>query len=130
VRAYCTSSPSPTGTSIVPVKAGVAIVSVGTQKRSLKSSIVMSYNKDMEDEIDFELEDIADQAREVGKLTPREYAKLNGMAPQLVYYYIRTKKLELEYCLCGRRVLDVNTADKFFESRRQDKGIVRTEADD
>jgi hypothetical protein len=67
------------------------------------------------DEPDFELEDIAEQAQEVGKLTPREYAKLNGMSPQLVYYHIRNKHLELEYCICGRKVLDVATADAYFK---------------
>ncbi len=69
----------------------------------------------LEDE-DFELLDIEDQAKEVGKLTPREYAKLRGKVPQLIYYYIRNKKLELEYCICGRRVLDVATTDAFFAS--------------
>lgn len=68
-------------------------------------------------EIDeFELLDIEEQAREVGKLTPLEYARLRGKVPQLIYYYIRNQKLSLEYCVCGRRVLDVKTADDFFAS--------------
>jgi hypothetical protein len=68
-------------------------------------------------EPDFELEDIAEQAREVGKLTPIEYAKLHNISPQLIYYHIRNKHLELEYCICGRKVLDVKTADEYFGPR-------------
>jgi hypothetical protein len=66
-----------------------------------------------------DLEEIQDQADVVGKLTPREYAQLRGMSPQLVYYYIRNKVLELEYCLCGRRVLDVNKADDNLQKKKE-----------
>jgi hypothetical protein len=48
------------------------------------------------------------------KLSPREYALLRGKKPQLVYYYIRKKKLVMEKCICGRNVIDVEAADKFF----------------
>jgi hypothetical protein len=76
------------------------------------------YNRDMDDS-ELELEELADQVREVGKLTPREYAKLRGHNAQLVYYYIRQKQLELEYCICGRKVLDVKLTDEFFDSRKK-----------
>ena len=83
------------------------------------------------DEEDFELADIEDQAQEVGKLTPREYAKLNGMAPQLVYYHVRQGHLKLEHCICGRRVIDVKLADEFFaEAARKKSGIVEVKHDD
>lgn len=48
------------------------------------------------------------------KLSPREYGRLRGIKPQLVYYYIRTKRLTVEVCICGRKVIDVEAADKFF----------------
>jgi hypothetical protein len=48
------------------------------------------------------------------KLSPREYARLRGKKPQLIYYYIRTKRLALEQCICGRNVIDVEAADAFF----------------
>lgn len=48
------------------------------------------------------------------KLSPREYARLRGKKPQLIYYYIRTKRLQLEQCICGRNVIDVEATDKFF----------------
>lgn len=57
------------------------------------------------------------------KMSPREYAvyrsKLTGMkiAPQLIYYYIRNRKIELEQCVCGRPVIDVEAADAFFAER-------------
>jgi hypothetical protein len=68
------------------------------------------------DEEDFELLDIEDQANEVGKLTPREYAKLRFMTPQNVYYHLRKKDgLEIETCICGRKVIDVKKADEYFD---------------
>jgi hypothetical protein len=69
-----------------------------------------------------ELDELEEQVREVGKLTPREYARLRGVAPQMVYYYIRTKRLELEYCVCGRRVVDVVKADAVFSAKKKDRG--------
>lgn len=75
----------------------------------------------MKSEHELELEDIAEQADEVGFLTPREYGRLHGIAPQLLYYYIRNKKLRIEICKCGRKVLDVKETDKFFEERHAAK---------
>lgn len=67
---------------------------------------------------DMELDDIAEQANEVGFLTPREYAKLRGLNPQLVYYYIRTKKITPELCKCGRKVIEVKLADEALKDSR------------
>jgi hypothetical protein len=75
------------------------------------------------DEKEFELMEIADQAEEVGKLTPREYAKLRGMQPQLVYYHLRQGNLKIENCLCGRKVIDVKATDDFFNTRKNKSGI-------
>jgi hypothetical protein len=84
---------------------------------------------DIDDETDFELLDIQDQADEVGKLTPREFAKLVGIAPQLVYYYIRSGQLEIENCICGRKVVDVKKAQAVVDDKRKKKGIVNVEPD-
>ena len=64
---------------------------------------------------ELEIDELEDQAEVVGKLTPREYARLRGMSPQLVYYHIRQKHIEIERCICGRKVIDVGRADRFFD---------------
>jgi len=61
---------------------------------------------------EFELEDIKEQAELVGYLTPREYAKIRGMSPQLVYYHLRAGTIKDERCKCGRRVISVREADE------------------
>jgi hypothetical protein len=60
-----------------------------------------------------------DEAEGAAKLSPREYALLRGMKPQLVYYYIRKRKLTLEQCICGRNVIDVALADQFFKLSKE-----------
>lgn len=50
------------------------------------------------------------ELQDMKKLTPREFARLTGMSPQLVYYHIRSGKLKTEVCVCGRKVLDVEQA--------------------
>ena len=74
------------------------------------------------DDPDFELADIAEQAEIVGKLSPREYAKLRGTTPQSIYYHIRNKTIELEYCVCGRRVVDVAKADASLQEKARQRG--------
>jgi hypothetical protein len=50
------------------------------------------------------------------KMTPRDFAKTRtGLQPQLVYYYIRTGKIKQEKCICGRWVIDIKAATKFFD---------------
>ncbi len=73
----------------------------------------------MFDEPDLELEDIKEQARVVGKLTPIEFARMNGIAPQQVYGWIRKGDLETEYCICGRKVLDVATAQEVLKTKKR-----------
>jgi predicted site-specific integrase-resolvase len=46
-----------------------------------------------------------------------EYAKLRGISPQLVHYYIRTNKLEVDLCECGRRCVRVEEADAFLREK-------------
>lgn len=80
-----------------------------------------------DDELDrLELED---QVQEVGKLTPREYARLRGMNAQLIYYHVRKDNLKIELCICGRKVLDVKTTDRFFEESRAKNNIVEVKHD-
>lgn len=65
-----------------------------------------------------ELDDAHDAALDGSrKMSVREYAKFKKMQPQLLYYYLRTGKLEEENCICGRKVLDVEKADQFFAAR-------------
>jgi len=67
-----------------------------------------------------ELDDLEDEATEVKKLTPIDYAKLRGMRPQQVYYNLKKHKdlLQSERCSCGRRVIDVEQADLYFGFKR------------
>lgn len=57
------------------------------------------------------------------KMTPREYAVHRSkqtetiIAPQLIYYYVRKGDIVLEDCQCGRRVLDVELINKFFDEK-------------
>jgi hypothetical protein len=55
----------------------------------------------------------ADELADAEFLKPREYARLRGIAPQLVYYYIRQKKVQLLPCGggCGCRVVSVKAVD-------------------
>lgn len=74
------------------------------------------------DDVDLERLEIEDQAETVGYLTPREYAKLRDMQPQLVYYYIRTKVIEVELCKCGRKVISVRAADEALQKKKTTRG--------
>ena len=56
-----------------------------------------------------------DELEGASKLSPRDYGKLRGISPQLVYYHIRQGKVKKETCLCGRSVIDVDLADQFFK---------------
>lgn len=48
------------------------------------------------------------------KLPPIQYAKLRGIYPQKVYAALRSRRLEWSTCECGRKVVVVDDADKFF----------------
>jgi hypothetical protein len=80
---------------------------------------------------DFERLDLEDQAQEVGFLTPREYAKLRGMTPQMVYYYIRTGVVKDELCKCGRRIVNVLATDEALsEKARKSGGALDSRSDE
>jgi hypothetical protein len=67
-------------------------------------------------------EELQEQADEIDYLTPREYAQLRGIAPQLVYYYIRNGIISDERCRCGRTVVCVSTSDKAIQTRKGARG--------
>lgn len=54
---------------------------------------------------------------ELGKMSPIEYARAKGIQPQLVYYYIRSGHIKVEQCVCGRKVIDVPSADAYLRSK-------------
>jgi len=60
----------------------------------------------------------ADETEGAIKLSPREWAKLRKVTPQLVYYWIRSGKIETETCICGRNVIDVEKADEYNANRK------------
>lgn len=61
-----------------------------------------------------------DELEDATHMTPRDFAKLQGVSPQLVYYYIRTGKIESQQCLCGRKVIDKEQARQVFDARGQE----------
>jgi predicted site-specific integrase-resolvase len=52
------------------------------------------------------------------KLTPRDYGKLRGVSPQLIYYHLREGNIQSDVCDCGRKVVNVNEADKYRSKKR------------
>jgi hypothetical protein len=73
-----------------------------------------------------DLEDLAEQTH----LTPIEYAKLRGMTPQVVYYHIRRGTIKDERCKCGRRVVEVRSADEALQAKARASGRVVDTRDD
>lgn len=67
-----------------------------------------------------ELEEVIkqDELMDATKLSPREFAQLMGISPQLVYYYIRRNKIEKEVCICGRPVVDVAAAKEALAEKK------------
>lgn len=67
----------------------------------------------------------ADRLEEQRKATPIDYARMvarqtgQSFPPQKVYYNIRNKKLALEDCICGRHVIDIETANKLFGLKKE-----------
>lgn len=55
-----------------------------------------------------------DEAEGATKLSPIEYARLRGIAPQKVYRALRLGKLVWDRCECGRRVVVVSDVDEYF----------------
>lgn len=71
-----------------------------------------------EDDIDKVIEQMElDELSDAPLLSPRDFAKLIGVAPQLVYYYLRNGRLEYVICNCGRKCIDVASSKEFFENR-------------
>lgn len=63
-----------------------------------------------------------DELEGATKLSPRDYGKLRGIAPQLVYYHIREGHVKKEQCLCGRSVIDIDLADQYFKKGKYQDG--------
>lgn len=65
---------------------------------------------------EIEQDELNDKAESVTHLTPIEYARLRGMAPQTVYYALRNHRdrIQAVNCQCGRRVLEITVADSYF----------------
>jgi hypothetical protein len=63
-----------------------------------------------------------DELGDTEKLTPRDFADLVGVTPQLIYYHINAKHISIEKCQCGRKVVDVAEALKYWNSKPKQKG--------
>lgn len=66
-----------------------------------------------------------DELEGATKLSPRDYGKMRGIAPQLVYYHLREGHLTWTHCECGRKVIDIDEADAYFK-----KGKYREDHED
>ena len=68
-----------------------------------------------------------DDLEGASKLTPVQYGKSKGIAPQLIYYHIKAKHLDVTTCECGRKCIDVKEADDFFAdlAKKRNKGKVK-----
>jgi hypothetical protein len=58
----------------------------------------------------------ADEEADARYITPVNYGKLRGIAPQLIYYYIRAGHITTKHCDCGRRVIEKEEADEYLRS--------------
>ena len=77
------------------------------------------------------VEELQEQAEEVGFLTPREFAKLRGVHAQQVYTWIRKGWIESEKCKCGRTIVNTAKAVEALDKRARDIGrIVDTSPDE
>lgn len=77
------------------------------------------------------VEELEEQAEEVGFLTPREFAKLRGVHAQQVYTWIRKGMIDAETCKCGRTIVNVEASVAKLEKRARDVGrIVDVEPDE
>jgi AcrR family transcriptional regulator len=69
------------------------------------------------DEVQDKLELAADGL--VG-MSIREYARARGLVPQNVYYYVRSKRIEVLPCpCCGRKIINVKQADAIFLEKKE-----------
>jgi hypothetical protein len=79
----------------------------------------MSDSPDRDLNIDELLEQMAlDELSDAPLMSPVDYAKVRPISPQLVYYRIRTGKLRVVLCNCGRKCIDRKEADDFFRELR------------
>lgn len=87
-----------------------------------------NHDEAMRAEADQELQDKYEAVLNPGEgnmqtsMSVREYALLRGLQPQRVYYYIRNKKIEVKPCgECGRKVIDVESADAIFLPKAEEE---------
>lgn len=79
------------------------------------------------DELQAQIE--ADELSDAEYLTPVQYGRLKGIAPQRVFYFIKVGKLDATKCLCGRRVVRISEADEVFRTSalRNSRDMVRVD---
>jgi hypothetical protein len=68
----------------------------------------------MENIDDFIRQAEEDERADATKLPVIQYAKMRGMYPQKVYAVIRKGKILERWCECGRKVVIIDEADKYF----------------
>ena len=58
----------------------------------------------------------ADEEEDGKLITPVNYARIRGLAPQVIYYYIRRGYITWMRCDCGRKVIEKEEADEYLRS--------------
>jgi len=68
---------------------------------------------------------VADEIEHDGitKMTVIEYARERGLQPQNLYYHVRVGNIKQENCICGRKVIDVASADAFLKEKAAKKEV-------
>jgi len=59
-----------------------------------------------------------DELEDSPLISPVKFAKIRPITPQLVYYAIRTRKLQIYICNCGERRISMEEADDYFREKR------------
>jgi hypothetical protein len=57
-----------------------------------------------------------DELEDATHMSPRDFAKMMKVSPQLVYYHIRAGHIKKRRCLCGRSVVEVKEAEAFWKT--------------
>jgi len=72
-----------------------------------------------------EEDELKDRVAEQVLASPIDYAKSRGIAPQKVYYWIRTHRLNKEQCPCGRSCIRIADADALLKETEEAKKEIR-----
>jgi hypothetical protein len=59
-----------------------------------------------------------DETEDAPLITPVNFAKIRPITPQQIYYLIRTHKVTVRICACGRKCVVKEEVDAYFRALR------------